>query len=288
MLAGAGRLAIEAAHDARFGLRLLARQKAFTIAAVATLAIGIGATAAMFSLVDGVLLQPLPYHEPEQLVRIWSANPRGIPRNGIAPPDYFDWREQAQGFTSIAAFSAAEGTLTGAGDPIRLEGAHATPNLAATLGAEPLLGTVVHAGRGSRPEATVVVIGEGLWRERFGAATAIVGRTVLLDGRARTVVGVMPRTFQFPSRDARIWLPVSDAWRGETRNAHFLGAVGRLPPGFPLTPRATAFAPSPAPRTGVPRDEPRLGGDRCVPEESIVGDFARRSWCCWRRSSPSF
>jgi MacB-like periplasmic core domain len=113
----------EAGQDARFAGRLLVRQKGFTAAAIATLALGIGATTAIFSLVDGVLLRPLPYRDPSRLVRVWSANPRGIPKNGISPADYFDWREQVQDVEALAAFDATNVTLTGAGDPVQLAAA---------------------------------------------------------------------------------------------------------------------------------------------------------------------
>jgi putative ABC transport system permease protein len=228
------RLVAEAFQDLRFAIRLLSRQKAFSLAVVATLALGIGANTAIFSVVDGVLLRPLPYAEPSRLVRVWAANPRGIPRNGIAPADYFDWRERNRAFDSLAAFGATDATLTGAGDPVQLAGATATANLVSMLGVRPLL------GRWFLPEETagsaqpVVVLSERLWRERFGAAPDIVGRSVLLDSRPRAVVGVMPRAFGFPSSDERMWLPLPDGWRAQPRSAHFLGAVGRVRPGVPL------------------------------------------------------
>ena len=148
-------------------------------------ALGIGGTAAMFGVIDGVLLRPLPYQDPDRLVRIWSANPRGIPRNGISPPDFFDWRTRARAFTSIAAFAPTEATLTGAGDPVRIAGADATADLAATLGVQPLRGRWFTTADMS--DAGMVVIGETLWRERFGGADEIVGRTILLDGAPRLV-----------------------------------------------------------------------------------------------------
>jgi putative ABC transport system permease protein len=225
------RVAADAIQDLRFAVRLLSRQKAFTAAAVATLALGIGANTAIFSVVDGVLLRPLPYRDPSRLVRVWSANPRGIPRNGISPADYFDWRDQARGFDGLAAFGSSDVTLTSAGDPVRVTGATATANLAATLGASPLLGRWLLPDETRGPALPVAVLGERLWRDRFAADPGIVGRAIILDGRARTVVGVMPATFQFPTSDEGIWLPMPDGWRAQARNAHFLGVVGRLGPG---------------------------------------------------------
>jgi putative ABC transport system permease protein len=185
-------------------------------------------------VVDGVLLRPLPYRDPAQLVRIWSANPRGIPRNSVSPADYFDWRDQAPGFDALAAFSASAVTLTGAGDPIRLSGAEVTANLADTLGVQPL------AGRWLLPEDArgdgqpVVVIGERLWRDRFGGALDVIGSALTLDGRPLTVVGVMPLAFRFPTSDERLWTPLADSLRGQSRSAHFLGVIGRLSAGASL------------------------------------------------------
>src|SRR5262245_10220473 len=229
-----GRLVSDAGQDARFGLRWLGRQKGFTITAVLTLALGIGANTVIFSVVDRVLLRPLPYRDPSSLIRVWSANPRGIPRNGISPADFFDWREQAHGFEGLAAFAGVDATLTSAGDPVQLAGAAVTANLADTLGVRPL------AGRWFLPEDTqgsaqpVVILSEALWRERFGGTADIVGRAITLDSRRRTVVGVMSRGFQFPSSDERIWLPLPDGWRSQTRAARFLGAIGRLAPGVTI------------------------------------------------------
>ena len=228
------RVAADAIQDLRFAVRLLSRQKAFTAAAVATLALGIGANTAIFSVVDGVLLRPLPYRDPSRLVRVWSANPRGIPRNGISPADYFDWRDQVRGVDGLAAFGSSDVTLTSAGDPVRVTGATATANLADTLGVSPLLGRWLLPDETRGPALPVVVIGERLWRDRFAADPGMVGRAIVLDGRARTVVGVMPGTFQFPTGDEEVWLPLPDGWRAQPRNAHFLGAVGRLGPGVTL------------------------------------------------------
>ena len=225
------RAAADAGQDARFGVRLLARDKTFTIASVLTLALGIGATTCIFSLVDRVLLRPLPYAEPSRLIRIWSANPRGIPRGAIAPADFFDWREQSRSFEQLAAYTDTDVTLTSAGDPVQLPATQVTANLAATLGVTPMIGRWFVPDETGGDGQPVVVLGDALWRSRFGAASAIEGRTIVIDGIARTVVGVMPGAFAFPSRDVQLWLPLPDTWRGQTRSARFLAAVGRLAPG---------------------------------------------------------
>jgi len=229
------RAAADAAQDARFGVRLLVRQKTFTIASVLTLALGIGATTCIFSLVDRVLLRPLPYAESSsRLLRIWSANPRGIPRGAIAPADFFDWREQSRSFESLAAYPDTDVTLTSAGEPVQLPATQATANLASTLGVSPMIGRWFTPAETVGEGQLVVVLGERLWRSRFGGVPTIEGRTIVIDGIPRGVVGVMPDAFAFPSRDARLWLPLPDKWRSQTRAARFLAAVGRLAPGVTL------------------------------------------------------
>jgi putative ABC transport system permease protein len=229
-----GRVGADAAQDARIGLRLLARQKTFTAAAILTLALGIGANTAIFSLVDAVLLRPLPYRDPSRLVRVWSANPRGIPRNDISPPDYFDWAEQARGLDGLAAMTATAPILTGAGDPVQLDGAAATANLAATLGVSPKLGRWFLPEDAANAGRPVAVLSEQLWRERFGADAGVLGRTILLDMTPREVIGVMAADFACPSSDARVWTPLPDDWRRQPREAHSLAAIGRLSPGVGL------------------------------------------------------
>jgi predicted permease len=225
-----GRLGADAAQDVRIGVRLLRRAPGFTLAAVLTLALGIGATTAMFSVVDAVMLRPLPYAAPDRLVRIWSANPRGIPRNQISPADFFDWREQARGFSSLAGFYTADVTLSTGGDPARLPAASATANLTTTLGVSPLLGRWFSdadvAGRGQ----PVVVLTEQLWRERFGGDASLIGRTIAVDGETRTVIGVMSAAFQIPGSRQRLYLPLADAWKTFPRSARYLGAIGRMAP----------------------------------------------------------
>jgi putative ABC transport system permease protein len=225
------RLVADAGQDARFGVRLFARQKAFSAAVVMTLALGIGATTAMFSLVDGVLLRPLPYEAPERLIRIWSANPRGIPRNQISPPDFFDWREQVRGLSHLAAFNAADVTLTSGGEPVRLLGSSVTANLADTMGVRPMLGRWFLDAETRGSGGPVAVVSERLWRERFGSDPTLLGRSINVDGWPRAIVGVMPRSFQIPSGSVQIWLPLPDGWRARSRSARYLGAVGRLSAG---------------------------------------------------------
>jgi predicted permease len=222
----------EARQDLRFAGRMLARNRTFSAAAIGTFAVGIGLTTAVFSLVDAILLRPLPYAEPLRLVRIWSANPRGIPRNMMSPADFFDLRDAASGFDALAAFTTGETfTVSSGGDATRIAGSTVTPALFDLLGVRPLAGRTLQpsdaAGSGSR-EAT---ISEGLWRERFGADPSLVGRAIVLDGSPHTVVGIMPASFEFPGRGVHVWVPLVDARRNDSRSAHYLEAVGKLSTG---------------------------------------------------------
>jgi len=230
----AGRLAADAAADARFAIRFLFRAKGFSLAAMLTLALGIGTTTAMFGVADAVILRPLPYAAPERLLRIWSANPRGIPRNQISPPDFFDWRDQARGFESLAGFSLLDVTVTTGGDPARLPAASATANLAGTLGVSPLVGRWFSDAEAAGSGQPVVVLTEPLWRQRFGADRSLIGRTVSVDGAPRTVIGIMPAAFQIPGSRERLYLPLADEWRTFPRSARYLGAIGRMAPGIEM------------------------------------------------------
>ncbi|HET7696791.1 MAG TPA: ABC transporter permease [Vicinamibacterales bacterium] len=270
------RLGADALQDARVGVRSMLRAKAFSAAAVLTLALGIGATTAMFTIVDRVLLRPLPYAAPEQLIRIWSANPRGIPRNQISPPDFFDWRDQVQGLTALAGFSVLDATITTGGEPQRLAAASATANLVDTLGGTPLLGRWFAAAETAGQGQPVAVIGEALWRERFGGDPAILGRAIAIDGTPRTVVGVMPRTFHIPGTAERLWLPLADAWRTLPRNARYLGAVGRLAPGVSTDSARTSLAAVAAHLAATYPDADRGWGVTVVPlRDAVIGDVRR-------------
>ena len=227
----AGRVVADAARDARIGVRMLARQKTFTVTAILTLALGIGAMTAVFSVVDAVLLRPLPYGDASRLVRVWSANPRGLPHNDTSAPNYFDWTDRARGFDALAAAAPTAPTLTGAGDPVELVGAVATTNTAATLRVTPRLGRWFVPADTDGAQS-VVVIGEALWRERFAADASILGRTITLDRRPHTVIGVMAGPFSVLTAEERLWTLLPDDWRTkQPRDAPFISVIGRLSPG---------------------------------------------------------
>jgi putative ABC transport system permease protein len=220
--------------DIRFGLRTLAKSPGTTLAALIALALGIGANSAIFSVVSGVLLNPLPYPQPDQLVVVMMKNPQaGFPRFTVSVPDYEDFRRQSRSFQGLAAISAGRFNLTGGDRPEALQGAAVSADFFHTLRMEPVL------GRGFRPEEErpggerVAVLSDGLWRRRFGADPGIIRRAVILDGDSYAVIGVAPPGFDLPAK-RDIWLPLTVDPAKENRGAHYLRVVGRLKPGVAL------------------------------------------------------
>src|SRR5260370_16058012 len=185
-------------RDTRYGFRNLVKTPGFTAVALLTLALGIGANTAIFSVVETVLLKPLPYPQPENLVEIWNTYPPQIPKAGLSPGDYADWHQQAISFSEMGAYGEiSKGfNLTGDGEPQRVLVGYASSDLF------PMLGAHVVTGRSFVPEenragsAPIVILGHRLWQRRFGGDSAVVGRTVTLDNKRYTVVGILPSGFQ--------------------------------------------------------------------------------------------
>jgi predicted permease len=220
-------------RDLRFAVRALRRSPGFTAVAVLTLALGIGATSAIFSVVSGVLLRPLPYGQPDRIV---VAMHRG--RFPVAPANYFDWRAQSRAYEATAAAQAwgpqREATLTGRGRPEALRALRVTADLLAVLGVRPLLGRGFAPGDDQPGAAPVVVLSHRLWLRRFAGDRGVVGQTLVLDGTAHTVVGVMPPGFVFPLfwlKNAELWAPLDLAARAQDRNGESLRLFARLRPG---------------------------------------------------------
>jgi len=216
-------------QDLRYAVRTLARQRAFAAVAVLTLAVGIGATTAIVSVVHGVLLRPLPYPAADELVMVFRTAPRfGFTRSVASYPDFADWRERATVFTGLAAYRPARATVTGPAGAERWDGYRATADLWRILGVAPALGRAFTAGEDRPGAAAVIVLGDGLWRSRFGSDRAVIGRTVTLDGTSHTVVGVMPPGFDFPSDGTQYWVPLRGDAEQMERDANFLTVIGRL------------------------------------------------------------
>jgi putative ABC transport system permease protein len=225
-------------RDIRYGARALVRRSGLVFVAVMTLALGIGANTAIFSVVNSVLLSPLPYKDPDRLVRVYEKRPQlGRTRNVASAPDFIDWRAENQVFDRIAAWTGWGVNLTGeGGDPERISGAVITADLFPLLGVEPLHGrTFLPEEDGPGDRGFVVILSHGLWQRRFGGDPNIVGKTVTLNTRILTVVGVMPPGFQFPTADAEIWAPLGlDPADPGNRGMHFLDVVARLKPGVTI------------------------------------------------------
>jgi putative ABC transport system permease protein len=223
-------------QDLRYGARLLVHQPAVTAIAVLTLALGIGANTALFSAVDAVLLRPLPYPDPDRIVMVWEKRPaEGVLDNYVAPADYLDWARLNTVFSTTGAFIATTLDLTGEGEPVRLSGARVSPGFFDVFGVTPAL------GRSFRPNEAVVgnhrvaVLGDAIWRTRFGADPDVVGRPIQLNGVSCDVIGVLPRTFEFPDKTIDVWIPLAiEGGQEQPRANHFLHVYARLAPGRTL------------------------------------------------------
>jgi predicted permease len=218
-------------QDVRFGWRLLCRSPAFTIAAVLGLALGIGATSAVFSLLDRIVLRPLPYPDPERLVMLWETNDaKGLPHERLSPVNFMDYRGLSQVFEDAAAWWYPQLTVTETGhEPLRVSAIETSANFFAVLGVQPILG----AGFPAAPlysRDNVVVISHRLWRERFAGDPAIVGRSIALNGPMFTVVGVMPPGFTYPN-GTDLWQRLTWDLTQHSRGAHFMESIVRLKPG---------------------------------------------------------
>src|SRR4029453_6360207 len=198
-------------QDLRYGLRPLLKNLGFTIVAVVALALGIGANSAIFSVVNAVLLRPLPFKHPEQLVMVWeNAAHLGFPKNTPSPPNFLDWQRQNTVFFGMAAMSEHSFNLTGAGEPERLDGRRVSANLFDLLGVPALLGGAF-VGEDDRAGSHVVLLSYSLWQRRFGSDPGIIGQAVTLNGQSYTVIGVMPRSVHLPGYGTwndQVWVPM--------------------------------------------------------------------------------
>lgn len=220
-------------QDLRYGARMLARSPGFASIAMLSLALGIGANTAIFSVVNAILLRSLPFHEPDRLVMVWEdASFAGFPRNTPAPANYADWKSQNQVFEEMAALSERSFNLTGDGEPERIVAYAATANFFPLIGVAPALGRAF-LPEDDTPEANkVVVLSYRLWQQRYGGEQSIIGRELLLSGEKYEVVGVMPAGFQFLGSYIKAWVPMSfTSQQLAQRGNHYLEVVARMKPG---------------------------------------------------------
>jgi len=227
---------IELAQDLRYGARLLARNPGFALVAVCTLALAIGATASLFSVVRGVLLRPLPYSDPDRLVYVWEVSPRGDSRNVVSPGNYHDWRERATVFEAIGATTGIiDRAVTGGDEPIKIESVALTPSTLDVLGVRPLLGRVFAEADGAPNAPALALLAHGFWQRRFGGDPSAIGRVLQVDGGPVTIVGVMPATFRFPSPEVDLLTNLRfDADDRAERRSHNYVVLGRLKPGVDI------------------------------------------------------
>jgi putative ABC transport system permease protein len=220
-------------QDVRYGARMLRKNPGFTFVAVFTLALGIGANTAIFSLVSAVLVKPLNYHDPERLVMVWESD-AGTGATGDTPAtgNYADWKTQNRVFEDMAAIEWRNFNLTGDGEPERLMAFGVSANFFPLLGASPALGRDFLPEEDKPGANKVVVISHGLWQSRFGGEASILNREILLNGEKYAVVGVMPQNFEFQLTDVKLWTPIAlTAEQLANRDLHNLNVVARLKPG---------------------------------------------------------
>lgn len=227
-------------QDLRYALRMLVKAPGFTTVVVLTLALGVGANAAIFSVVNAVLLQPLPYASPGRIVSVTQERPKeNILDDGMSYPTFIELRDSNKAFSELAGLAAHALTLTGRGEPDDVSTVVVTQDFFSVLGAKPLLGRTLLPEDGKKGATPVVVLSQALWRSRFGADAGILGRSITLDQRFYTVVGVMPSGFRTPglNQTVQVWIPlIQDPQFGGwlTRGGHWLPVLARLRPGISI------------------------------------------------------
>ena len=223
-------------QDLRYAIRMLLKKPSFTIIVVLALGIGIGANTAIFSVVNAILLRPLPYKNFDRISMIWMSNPKlGVMEDWHSYPNYVDYKEQNQVFEDMAAFNTRSFNLTGAGDPVRVVGVWNTASLFSVLGVDAALGSTFTEDEQEPGKDMLVVLSNGLWRRNFGGDASVIGQQISLNGINRTVIGVMPPSFSFPEKTTEFWVPLTiTPQRRQARTAISYKAVGRLKPGVTL------------------------------------------------------
>jgi putative ABC transport system permease protein len=225
-------------QDLRYGIRSLLKNPGFTFVAIVALALGIGANSAIFSVVNTLLLSPLPFKDPDRLVMVWEKNfPRNRERNVVSPANFLDWNSQNQVFEHLAALVDIHVNLTNAGEPVELEAQLVTASLFPLLGVQPVYGRAFLDSEDVPDSERVAIISHRLWQGRFGADPQLLGKTITLSGRSYTVVGIMPQGFYFLNNETDLWVPICFNTGRDYRAVagRYLRAVARLKPGVTLS-----------------------------------------------------
>src|SRR5277367_2375837 len=220
-------------QDVRFGVRMLRRSPVFTFVAILTLALGIGANTAIFSVVQGVLLSPLPYSHPERLVLVWQYNLALKHPISVSYPDFLDWQRGARSFQQMAAYDSQDRNLTAPGTPEHVNGEEISSGFLGMLGIKPILGREFSPGDDKHGGAPVVLISNRLWKNRFAGSSEALGKSVTLDGVDYTIAGVLPADFRLLGDDADVYTPIGqgDPLIYGDRTIHPVLCVARLKPG---------------------------------------------------------
>ena len=265
--------------DLRFAFRMLAKRPGFTTVAVLALALGIGANTAVFSVIRGVVLRPLPYAEPDRLVAIWEGN-ASASREPSSPPNLKDWSEQNRCFTAMAGYTLGSAPLTDSGEPEMIDAGYVTASYFDLLGVKPALGRAIAAGDA---ESEVVLLSDELWSRRFGREPNILGRQLRLGGVLRAVVGVMPPRFHdadFIFRSAaEAWIPLHVSDFGPGRRSDFLRVIARMKPGVTIAQARAEMAGVAAHlKQEYPADNSAWTIELHGLDEAISGNVSRPLW----------
>src|SRR4051812_40106930 len=262
-------------QDLHYAFRRLLKSPAFTLVAVVTLALGIGANSAIFSVVNGVLLKPLPYPEPSRLVGVYHTTEGH--RAVMSGPNFTDITRTATTIENAAAVSPGRAILTGEGEPTRLPIAEVSASLFNVLRVRPEIGRTFNANENTPGSTAVVILSHGLWQQRFGADPAVIGKRIMLDGEPKEVVGVMPAGFSYPAgREAWMPLEYDEGFVAKQRGAWYLSVVARLKPG--VTPQHSAAEVETLGRhlaQQYPNDNAEIGMTTYPLLEAMVGDIRR-------------
>ncbi len=219
-------------QDLRYGIRMLLKNPGFTVVAVIALALGIGANAAIFSVVNAVLLRPLPYDDPARLMVLRENKLPQFPEFSVSPGNFLDWQKQNTTFEKLAAVNSSAFNLVIESEPERLPGARVTAGLFEMLGARPAKGGTFLDDEDQPGHENVAILSDGLWKRRFGSDPGVIGQAITLNATSYTVVGIMPPTFQFPDRETALWTPMAfNASQAQQHGAHYISVVGRLKAG---------------------------------------------------------
>jgi putative ABC transport system permease protein len=271
-------------RDIRYGFRNFLKRPGFTAVALITLALGIGANTAIFSVVNGVMLKPFSFSEPERLVVVWErCLNQGLPRMVVSPPNFADWRAQNQGFQDIAAYRPQDFNLIFGAEPERVRGLRVSAGMFSMLGVPPALGRDFHADEDKPGTPATVIISDGFWQRRFGASPTVIGQSITLGSESATIIGVMPPGFDFPppitfrgearSVNVELWTQLRYAQEQDQRGAHNLFVLARLKQGVSLE-RAEADLQNITHRLANDFPETNAGWDAfLVPlHQQVIGD----------------